>query len=195
MGVPSTGTTTPIVMIANWPGSIGVGARNMPRCGAFLPCSSAFARLIQYYDSRTFCPITDAAPGGRLVWLSGRTTGLVLGLSDMAMHVVGGHIDVDMYVIANAHWEAHDFALLPFPVKALASLRRYDAGGPARYLSGRRGTPLHASNPVPGRASFCGLGRQITPLRSNQSCGLYALATLCYNREPSMHMVRQDTGP
>ena len=29
----------------------------------------------------------------------------------LAMHVVGGHIDVDMYVIANAHWEAHDFAL------------------------------------------------------------------------------------
>jgi glycogen operon protein len=29
----------------------------------------------------------------------------------LAMHVIGGPIDSDIYVIANAHWEAHDFAL------------------------------------------------------------------------------------
>jgi glycogen operon protein len=33
------------------------------------------------------------------------------------MHLIGGHIDVDIYMIANAHWEAHDFAL---PVPSLS---------------------------------------------------------------------------
>jgi glycogen operon protein len=31
----------------------------------------------------------------------------------LAMHLIGGPIDVDIYVVANAHWEAHDFALPP----------------------------------------------------------------------------------
>jgi glycogen operon protein len=35
----------------------------------------------------------------------------------LAMHLIGGPIDVDIYAIANAHWEAHDFAL---PVPSLS---------------------------------------------------------------------------
>ena len=80
------------------------------------------------------------------------------------MHVIGGPTDINIYVIANAHWEAHDFAL-PVPSLSKRWYRFVDTmrAVPYLYLSGRRGAPPHASHPLPGRASFCGgLGRQIT---------------------------------
>jgi isoamylase len=79
----------------------------------FFKMMIAFRRRHPILRRREFFP-DDVAEIDREIHWHGQRPGLADWSGEsrcLAMHVVGGRRDVDLYVIANAHWEVRDFDL------------------------------------------------------------------------------------